>query len=50
VAFFVDQCDRYESAILMRAEEKATRTLTQIEMNAVIRQNPVPFCLRAVGH
>jgi hypothetical protein len=31
----------------MRAEEKAARTLTQVEMNAAIRETPVQLCLRA---
>lgn len=40
----------YQSAILLRKEAELHRPLTQLETNAEIRANPVPFCLRAVGH
>eukprot|EP00039_Didymoeca_costata_P014011 m.220824 g.220824 ORF g.220824 m.220824 type:complete len:190 (+) comp15921_c0_seq21:1934-2503(+) len=40
----------YESAILQRAAEKKGKPLTVLEQNAEIRANPIPFCLRAVGH
>ena len=40
----------YESAVLQRATATAGHPLSQIEMNGAIRANPVPFCLRAVGH
>eukprot|EP00037_Helgoeca_nana_P006494 m.59859 g.59859 ORF g.59859 m.59859 type:complete len:809 (+) comp17377_c0_seq1:82-2508(+) len=40
----------YEQAILLRATQMAKRPLTQVEQNGAIRANPIPFCLRAVGH
>ena len=40
----------YQEAILLRETEVAGHPLNVVETNAVIRANPVPFCLRAVGH
>lgn len=40
----------YEEAVLQRATAVAGHPLSQVEKNGVIRANPVPFCLRAVGH
>ena len=40
----------YEAAILAREEAEHKRPLTQLEKNAAFRANPLPFCIRAVGH
>ena len=40
----------YQSAILAREEAELKRPLTQLEQNAAFRANPLPFCIRAVGH
>ena len=40
----------YRQAKLEQEEQRRGRELTTVEKNAVIRSNPVPVCLRAIGH
>ena len=33
-----------------QAAQVAGHALSQLEMNAILRANPVPYCISAVGH